>query len=69
MCAGIDFLKSVLDPDLLRGKDGALGAAEFCRDPTSNVIYTPAFRKTGSCCEVMQGTDAMLQATAAQCIA
>lgn len=68
MCADIDFLRSVLDPDLLRGKGSALGAAEFCHAPASHVFYTPAFRNAGSCCEVMQGIDAMVQAMAAQCI-
>lgn len=66
MCTGIDFLRSVLDPDLLWEKGSALGAAEFCRAPASHVFYTPAFRKAGSCCEVMQGIDAMVQAMAAR---
>lgn len=40
MCAGIDFLRGILDPNLLQEKDSVLGAAEYCHAPTSNVFYT-----------------------------
>lgn len=40
MYAGIDFLRGILDSNLLQEKDSVLGAAEYCHAPTSNVFYT-----------------------------
>lgn len=60
MCAGIDFLRGILGAELLQDSINGLSATDFCCDPETNVFYTPAFRKTGNCYDVLQGIDAMI---------
>lgn len=62
MCAGIDFLRSVLGPELLREKAENTPAGSCCRDAENRFFYTPAFRRTASCYELMLGIDALVRA-------
>ena len=62
MCAGIDFLRVILGAGLLQEEVRDLDAVSFCRDTSGAIFYTPAFRKTGSCHDVMLGVDAMVRA-------
>ena len=62
MCAGIDFLRGILGAGLLQEEARDLEAVSFCRDSGGTIFYTPAFRKTGSCYDVMLGIDAMVSA-------
>ena len=62
MCAGIDFLRGILGAGLLQEESKALNAVSFCRDSSGAIFYTPAFRKTGSCHDVMLDVDAMVHA-------
>lgn len=62
MCAGIDFLRALLGQDLLRQETAELSAVDFCSVKEKNIYYTPTFRKSGSCYEVMLGLDAMVSA-------
>lgn len=62
MCAGIDFLRGILGAGLLQEEAKDLEAVACCHDNSGNIFYTPAFRKTGSCYDVMLGIDAMVQA-------
>ena len=64
MCAGIDFLRMTVDRDLLRDQAGQLSARDFCRDEAKNIYYTPAFRGSQSCYDVLLGIDAMVSAMA-----
>lgn len=60
MCAGIDFLRGLLGGDLLLEEVPPLKATEYCCDRQKKIFYTPAFKKTDSCYEIMQGIDAMI---------
>lgn len=60
MCAGIDFLRGLLGGDLLLEEVPPLKATEYCCDRQKKIFYTPAFKKTNSCYEIMQGIDAMI---------
>ncbi len=65
MCAGIDFLRMTLGGDLLSEDADQLSPGDFCRDRAKNIYYTPAFRKSQSCYDVLLGIDAMVSAMAA----
>lgn len=62
MCAGIDFLRRILGVHLLEEEAAKVEATSCCSDSKSRIFYTPAFRKTQSCYDVMLGVDAMVQA-------
>lgn len=62
MCAGIDFLRAVLGPQVLQNLAENTPADGFCRDEDGAFFYTPAFRKTGSCHIMQQGIDGMIRA-------
>lgn len=62
MCAGIDFLRMILNSELLQEETKELSARDFCYDSNRNIFYTPAFRKTGNCYKIMCGIDAMINA-------
>lgn len=64
MCAGIDFLRMALGRDLLSEEATQLPPGAFCRDGAKNIYYTPAFRNTQSCYDVLLGIDAMVSAMA-----
>ena len=46
--------------DLLLEEVPPLKATEYCCDRQKKIFYTPAFKKTDSCYEIMQGIDAMI---------
>ena len=62
MCAGIDFMRGFLGSKLLAWETKQLSADNFCFDAGSNLYYTPAFRKTGSCYTALLGIDSMIRA-------
>lgn len=62
MCAGIDFLRSILGEELLQEEYKNLSPNDFCFDPDKNVYYTPAFRKATNLCDVQEGIARMIQA-------
>lgn len=64
MCAGIDFLRDLLDDQLFRDEVPPLKPTEYCCNRQKTIFYTPAFKKTDSCYEIMQGIDAMIRAIA-----
>lgn len=65
MCAGLDFLRMALGRDLLSEGAAQLSPQGFCRDGANNIYYTPAFRGSQSCYDVLLGIDAMISAMAA----
>ena len=69
MCAGIDFLRAVLGPQVLQNLAENTGADGFCRDAEGRFFYTPAFRRTASCHTMQQGIDGMIQAMQEACCA
>ena len=64
MCAGIYFLRMAIGRDLLAGEAAQLSPRGFCRDAAKNIYYTPAFRKSQSCYDVLLGIDRMVSAMA-----
>lgn len=64
MCAGIDFLRMTIGRDLLLEEAAQLSPRGFCRDAAKNIYYTPAFRKSQSCYDVLLGIDGMVSAMA-----
>ncbi len=62
MCAGIDFLRNILGPDLLQEECKNVSPNDFCFDPDKNVYYTPAFRKADNLCDVQEGIVRMVRA-------
>ncbi len=62
MCAGIDFLRCIIENDLLKGECEMLLAKEFCCDTKRKIYYTPAFRKTSNLCDVQEGIENMIYA-------
>lgn len=50
--------------DLLLEEAAQLSPRGFCRDAAKNIYYTPAFRKSQSCYDVLLGIDGMVSAMA-----
>ena len=62
MCAGLDFFREILGKGFLQEEVKELTAQEYVCDCERNIFYTPAFRKTGNCYDMLQGIDAMIGA-------
>ena len=60
MCAGIDFLRSLLGSGLLSAEMPSVPADGVCRE--GSIFYTPAFRKTTSLLTVEQGISNLIDA-------
>ena len=60
MCAGIDFLRNLINSDLLQKEYETLSPDSFCCDLEQRIYYTPAFRKTQNICDVKKGIDSMI---------
>ena len=61
MCSGIDFLRMATGQELLTDT-AQLSSHGFCRDAAKNIYYTPAFRKSQNCHDVLLGIDGMVSA-------
>ncbi len=61
MCAGIDFLRSILGQNVLREEYNTLRPDSFCCNQDGTLYYTPAFRMATSLCEVQMGIESMLE--------
>lgn len=60
MCAGIDLLRKLKDPNLMNEEIKELRANDFCHDQEHRVYYTPAFRKSSNIFEIQEGIDKMI---------
>ena len=62
MCAGLDFFREILGKGFLQEEVKELTVQDYVCDFERNIFYTPAFRKTGNCYDMLQGIDAMIGA-------
>lgn len=65
MCAGLDFLRLILGPELLQNEQASALPTSFCHDSLRNLYYTPAFRCPADLPQVQQGIASMIAAIGA----
>lgn len=62
MCAGLDFLRTIVGQDLLHSEQPFFSPTSFYLDAARNIYYTPAFRCPANLPQVQQGIAAMIAA-------
>lgn len=61
MCAGIDYLRNIIDKDIFKGKDEEFKVEGSYYDENYRIFYTPAFRKGSNLYKIEQGIENMIK--------